>query len=192
MIERGTDALYVMYDNEAYMNTGIQRSSSTPYGAWTTTTPVEGERTWKTQPKKNMVAIAIAHKIPYVATVSVGFPEDFIRKAEKAKKIKGPKFIHALAPCPPGWKYSPENTIKLARLAVDARVFPLLDIENGVYKITRKPAKPKTIREYFEMQGRFKHLPEEIITEIQENTDKAWEDIIALEEFSKNHPWCTY
>ena len=192
MIERNTDALYMMYDNEAYMNTGIQRSGSTPFGAWTTTTPAETEGTWKLEPKKNMIAITVAHKIPYAATVSISFPEDFVRKIGKAKAIKGPRFIHAFAPCPPGWKYSPEQTVKLARLAVDANVFPLFEVENGVYKVTRKPGKPRTVKEYFALQGRFKHLPENVVAQIQEETNKSWEHLLAIEEFSKNHPWCTY
>ncbi len=192
MVERNTDALYVMYDNEAYMNTGIQRSSSTPFGAWTTTTPAESEDTWKIEPKKNMVAIMVAHKIPYAASVSIAFPEDFIRKTQKAKNTKGPKFIHAFAPCPPGWKYPPESSIKLAKLATDSGIFPLIEVDNGIFKVTRKPSKRPSVKEYLSMQGRFKHLPEELVTAIQQSTDKAWEDLLALEEFSKAHPWCTF
>ena len=192
MIERNTDAIYVMYDNEAYMNTGIQRSSSTPFGAWTTTTPAEAEGTWKLEPKKSMLAITVAHKIPYVATVSIGYPEDFVRKVEKAKAIKGPRFIHAFSPCPPGWKYSPEQTIKLSRMGVDTGIFPLLEVENGVYKVSRKPSKRTPVKDYFALQGRFRHLPDAVVAEIQANTDKAWENLMAIEEFSKTHPWCTF
>jgi len=191
MIERNTDAMYVMYDNEAYMNTGVQRSSATPFGAWTTTTPAESEGTWKIEPKKDMMAIIVAHKIPYAATVSVGFPEDFVKKVQKAKAVKGPRFIHAFCPCPPGWKYPPELTVKLAKLGVDANMFPLYEVENGVYKVTRKPAKPRQVTEYLELQGRFRHLGEEVIRDIQTKTDKAWGNLLALEQFSKEHPWCT-
>jgi len=191
MIERNTDAIYMMYDNEAYMNTGIQRSSATPLGAWTTTTPAETEGTWKTEPKKNMVAITVAHRIPYAATVSVGYPEDFVRKVEKAKNIKGPRFIHAFCPCPPGWKYPPEATIKLAKLGVTTNIFPLYEVENGVYKVTMKPSKPHPVKEYMALQGRFKHLPDGAIAEVQERTDKTWSNLLALEGFSKDHPWCT-
>ena len=191
MIERETDALYFMYDNEAYMNTGIQRSSATPFGAWTTTTPAESEGTWKMEPKKNMMAIVVAHRIPYAATVSVGFPEDFVKKVAKAKEIKGPKFIHAFCPCPPGWKYPPENTIKLAKLAVDTNIFPLYEVDSGVYKVTRKPAKTRRVKEYLELQGRFKHLPENVVSYVQARTDKGWNNLLALEQFSKVYPWCT-
>jgi 2-oxoisovalerate ferredoxin oxidoreductase beta subunit len=189
MIERNTDAIYFMYDNEAYMNTGIQRSSATPFGAWTTTTPADMDGTWKTEPKKSMMAIVVAHKIPYAATVSIGFPEDFVRKVEKAKNIKGPRFIHAFCPCPPGWKYSPENTIKLAKLGVNANVFPLYEVENGVYKISMKPSKPRPVKEYLESQGRFKHLKDEMIAQMQERTDRTWNNLLALEGFSKEHPY---
>jgi len=191
MIERNTDAMYLMYDNEAYMNTGIQRSSATPAGAWTTTTPAESEGTWKIEPKKNMVAITVAHKIPYAATVSVGYPEDFVRKVEKAKGIKGPRFIHAFCPCPPGWKYPPEATIKLAKLGVTTKIFPLYEVENGVYKVTLKPSKPSPIKDYLQAQGRFKHLPDEEIALMQDSVDKTWDNLTALESFSKEHPFCS-
>ncbi|MDP8242352.1 MAG: thiamine pyrophosphate-dependent enzyme, partial [Candidatus Celaenobacter antarcticus] len=112
--ERNDDITYIVYDNEAYMNTGIQRSSATPHGAWTTTTPVKH---YKKGPKKNIAEIMAAHRIPYTATASVGYPEDFCKKLEKAKNTKGFKFIHVLAPCPTGWKSDPRYTIKLAKLA---------------------------------------------------------------------------
>ncbi|MGW8282143.1 MAG: thiamine pyrophosphate-dependent enzyme, partial [Gemmatimonadota bacterium] len=126
--ERNEDIIYFCYDNEAYMNTGIQRSSATPWGAWTTTTPsIEPEAT----PKKDIVSILAAHGIPYIATASVAYPVDLVEKVEKARTIRGTRFIHILAPCPPGWKTQNDETIDLARQAVQTRVFPLFEIENG-------------------------------------------------------------
>lgn len=171
--ERNDDIIYVCYDNEAYMNTGIQRSSATPWGAWTTTTPT---RHPKGEPKKDMVAIMAAHRIPYTATASVAYPEDLIRKLKKAKEIRGTKFIHILAPCPPGWKAPAELAIKLARLAVQTKVFPLYEIEDGEkykYMINLEP-NGIPVREYLKLQGRFNHLTEKDIEFIQENVDKEW------------------
>jgi len=177
MLERGTDALYVMYDNEAYMNTGIQRSGATPYGAWTTTT-LRG----KQEKKKDIMAIVLAHDIPYAATVSVGFPEDFVRKAERARAIHGPRFLHVFSPCPPGWRYPSERTIELARLAVDTKVFPLYEVDGGSWKITRKPPKDRPVREYLDAQGRFRHLTDAEAARIQEDVDARWRDLLAQAE----------
>jgi pyruvate/2-oxoacid:ferredoxin oxidoreductase beta subunit len=172
--ERGEDAIYVMYDNEAYMNTGIQRSSATPEGAWTTTTPGGKKQLWKREVKKNMMEIMIAHRIPYAASVSVGFPEDFIRKLQQAKREKGLRFIHALSPCPPGWRYDPAKTIEIARLAVETHIFPLFEVRHGKYIITRK-GKGLPVEEYLRKQGRFSHLTADDIQKIQRNVDVAWE-----------------
>jgi len=185
MVERGTDVIYIMYDNEAYMNTGIQRSSSTPVGSWTTTTPVGKTGDWKKQPKKNMMEIMVAHDIPYAATVSVGYPEDMIKKLRKAKEIKGPKFIQAYSPCPTGWKMSPDKTIEICRLAVSTAAYPLYEVEDGVYKITRKPAELKPIMEYLKPQGRFRHLPQEEVDSIQRNVTRAWKRLLKKEEFTQ-------
>lgn len=171
--ERRTDAIYVMYDNEAYMNTGIQRSGSTPWGAWTTTTPVGNTHGFKHEPKKDIMAIMQAHRIPYAATVSPAFPEDFIKKVEKAKQIKGFRFIHALSPCPPGWRTSPSMSVEIARLAVDTRMFPLYEIEDGKVHITRK-GKGLPIEEYLKVQGRFQHLTSEEIGAMQKAVDDSW------------------
>lgn len=181
-VERGTDTIQIMYDNEAYMNTGIQRSGETPYGAWTTTTPVGKEKEWKKQPKKNMMEIAKAHGIPYAATVSVGHPELMIEKIKKAKEIPGPKFIHIYAPCPTGWRSDPSNTIELCKLAVDSCVFPLYEIENGEYNIYKKPKEKVPVREYLKLQGRFRHLPKEEVEKIQKNVDREWELLLQKEE----------
>jgi pyruvate/2-oxoacid:ferredoxin oxidoreductase beta subunit len=177
-LERGVDAIYVMYDNEAYMNTGIQRSGATPWGAWTTTTPVGRA---KSQEKKDMMAIVAAHEVPYAATASISFPEDFVKKLEKARDIRGPRFFHVLAPCPPGWKYPPEETVRVGRLAVDARVFPLYEIDHGRYRITRRAGR-KLVKEYVEKQGRFAHLTEDQVAEIQRRVDARWAKLESLEK----------
>jgi pyruvate/2-oxoacid:ferredoxin oxidoreductase beta subunit len=174
MLERGTDALYVMYDNEAYMNTGIQRSGATPYGAWTTTT-VAGKK----ERKKDVMDIVLAHDVPYAAAVSIGFPEDFLRKVKKARGIPGPKFLHVFSPCPPGWKYSPERTIELARLATDTKVFPIYEVEGGVWRISRKPPKDRPVEDYLQAQGRFRALSPEDIAIIQADVDARWQDLLA-------------
>jgi len=173
-VERQEDIIYVCYDNEAYMNTGIQRSSSTPYGAWTTTTPV---KSFKIGPKKNMVEIMIAHKIPYTATANIAFPEDFIAKLKKAKNIKGPKYLQIISPCPVGWKFPSHLTIKIARLSFETCMFPIYEAEYGKYNI-KKPSKKKDIREYLSLQGRFKHLTEDVIKDIQQNIDREWEVLL--------------
>ncbi|MFQ6084471.1 MAG: 3-methyl-2-oxobutanoate dehydrogenase subunit beta [Candidatus Aminicenantia bacterium] len=174
--ERNDDILYICYDNEAYMNTGIQRSSATPFGAWTTTTPVKH---YKNRPKKDMVAIMAAHKIPYIATASIGYPEDLVKKLKKAKEIKGTKFIHIFAPCPAGWKSRPEDTIKLARLAVQTAVFPLYEIEDGEkYSLNIKLKTKKPMEEYLKLQGRFRHLTPKEREFIQNNIDSEWEKLL--------------
>jgi 2-oxoisovalerate ferredoxin oxidoreductase beta subunit len=176
--ERGTDAIYVMYDNEAYMNTGIQRSGSTPWGAWTTTTPVGSSRDFKREPKKDIMAIMEAHDVPYAATVSVAHPEDFVKKAKKAKEVHGFRFIHAFSPCPPGWRMNPTKTIEVARLAVDTNIFPLYEIENGKLRITRK-GKGLPLTDYLSIQGRFRHLKEDEVRSMQATVDGTWK---ALED----------
>lgn len=174
--ERDEDIIYICYDNEAYMNTGVQRSGATPYKAWTTTTPVKHP---KDRPKKDMVAIMAAHRIPYIATASIAYPEDLIAKLQKAKGIKGTKFLLIITPCPPGWKSNPQDTVKLARLAVTTKIFPLLEIENGeVWRLTKKIRRPKEVIEYLKLQGRFKHLTEDDVQEIQNNVDEDWDRLM--------------
>lgn len=176
--ERNDDILYVCYDNEAYMNTGIQRSSATPYGAWTTTTPVKH---FKSRPKKDMVAIMAAHSIPYVATASIGYPEDLFKKVRKAKDIKGTRFLHIYAPCPAGWKTRPEDTVKLARMVVQNALFPLFEIENGEkYTLSIKLREKKLVDDYLRIQGRFHHLTDKEIDYIQQEVDKKWEKLLKL------------
>jgi len=170
--ERNDKIIYACYDNEAYMNTGIQRSSATPYGAWTTTTP--GEH-FKKERKKNISEIIAAHRIPYVATASIGFPDDLICKFKKAKEKKGTSFIHIFAPCPTGWRMAPELMVTISQLAVDCKVFPLYEVEDGVkYTINYKP-KDIPVKEYLRLQGRFSHLTEKEIEFIQREVDFNWE-----------------
>jgi pyruvate/2-oxoacid:ferredoxin oxidoreductase beta subunit len=176
-VERNEDFIYMCYDNEAYMNTGIQRSSATPWGAWTTTTPVKHP---KDQPKKDMVAIMAAHRIPYTATATVAYPEDLVRKVRKAASIRGSKFLHVLSPCPSGWKSEPAQTVLLSRLAVQTRVFPLYEIEHGEeYTINFWPKEQVPVTEYMKLQGRFAHLKPEAIAQIQENVDREWDKLVA-------------
>ena len=178
-VERDNDFIYICYDNEAYMNTGIQRSSATPKGAWTTTTPAQHP---KLTPKKNMVEIMAAHRIRYAATASVAYPDDLKAKVRKAKKTKGTRFIHILSPCPPGWRYSPELTIKLARMAVDCRVFPLYEVENGIdYRMTVEP-KGVPVGDYVKMQGRFRHLTAKEIELMRETIDAEWNRLLTKVE----------
>jgi 2-oxoisovalerate ferredoxin oxidoreductase beta subunit len=178
--ERNDDIIYVCYDNEAYMNTGNQRSSSTPLKALTTTTPVGRP---KEDNKKDIISIMAAHLIPYIATASIAYPEDMIEKFEKAKHIKGMRFILVFSPCPTGWKYSPQLTVKLARLAVQSGIFPLIEIENGTkWRLTKKIAKPKPIIEYLKPQGRFRHLKEKDVNEIQQIVDQSWDRLLKKTE----------
>jgi pyruvate ferredoxin oxidoreductase beta subunit len=157
MLERGHDILYVCYDNEAYMNTGVQRSGLTPFKTNTTTTPLGEKSTGNPRPKKPLPEIMLAHGIPYMATSSVGFPQDLQRKVKKAFSIKGPKFIQVHVPCPLGWRYEPQDTLKVAKIAVDTGLFPLLEYENGKLVGVRK-IKPLPVEEYLKTQVRFRHL----------------------------------
>ena len=173
-LERGHNFLYICFDNEAYMNTGIQRSSATPYGASTTTSPAGkmsiGQVTWK----KDMPAIAAAHNIPYVATACPSYPFDLLSKVAKGAATQGPAYIHILSVCPTGWRCPPDLTIRIGRLAIQTGIFPLYEIENGEYKLNVKPPKLKPVTDYLKLQGRFRHLSEETITEIQQRVDKEY------------------
>jgi pyruvate/2-oxoacid:ferredoxin oxidoreductase beta subunit len=183
-VERNDDIIYVCYDNEAYMNTGVQRSSSTPWGAVTSTTPA---RHFKQERKKDMMAIMAAHGIPYTASASIAYPEDFIKKIQKAMSIRGSKFIHVLASCPPGWRASPDISVELARLAVQTHVFPLYEIFEGrYYKLSMDPAK-KPITDYMKPQGRFRHLTEDQVAERDRMVDERYAWLKELAERSK--PW---
>jgi len=183
-LERGHDFVYVCIDNEAYMNTGIQRSSSTPYGARTTTSPAGkksiGQMTWK----KNMPAIAVAHDIPYVATICPTYYLDLMDKVKKAIETPGPAYLHCLSACPTGWRCAPNLTIEVGRLAVETGVFPLYEVINGRYKINYPHRRLKPVKQYLEMQGRFRHLTDEYIEIIQERVSKEMAKLRALERFA--------
>lgn len=167
-LERGHNFTYICWDNEAYMNTGIQRSSSTPFGAMTTTSPPGkrsiGQSTWK----KNMVAIAVAHGIPYVATANPSYVFDLYFKVKKAIETPGPAYIHVLSVCPTGWRSPTDLTVRLGRLAVETGVFPLYEVVNGKYRLTVEIPKLRPVTDYLKPQGRFRHLREPEINFIQE------------------------
>ena len=170
--ERNEDIIYVCYDNEAYMNTGVQRSSSTPYGTRTTTTPGSG---WKKSRKKNIMEIMAAHRIPYAASASIAFPDDMMRKFAKAKHLKGgTRFLHVFATCATGWGIPSELSIKIARSAVQCNIFPLYEVENGV-KYDLNYQGDNRVHDYLKMQGRFRHLSEKDIQDIQTMVDEDWE-----------------
>ncbi len=190
MAERGHDVLYILYDNEAYMNTGIQRSGGTPQFAWTTTSPVGKVLPGKTQTKKPIADIMVAHRIPYVATGTPAHWIDFIKKVRKGIEVDGPAFIHAFSSCNRGWRHDTAVTIELSRRAVDTCYFPLWEWEPGVgYKLTdrslaiaRNPKLKQPIEKFVELQGRFKHLlkPENrhLLKQFQEYVDAVWEDLL--------------
>lgn len=183
-IERGHDFLYICYNNGAYMNTGVQRSSATPHGASTTTSPAGKVIPGKVQFEKPLTQIIAAHNIPYVAQASVSHLLDLANKVKKAVSIEGPKFINVLQPCTLGWRYPADMTIEIARLAVETRFWPLYEIESGQKpKITVNVPKPKPIEEFLKLQGRFKHLFREenkhIIGEIRKHIDREWERLMS-------------
>jgi pyruvate/2-oxoacid:ferredoxin oxidoreductase beta subunit len=176
--ERNDNIIYVCYDNEAYMNTGVQRSSATPPGAWTTTTPSKQP---KQGAKKDIMAIVAAHHVPYAATASIAFPEDLSEKLHRAASIGGFRFLHLLCPCPTGWRASPDLTINLARLAVTSRVFPLYEVTGGEhYKLSYDPEKPSSVADYVKAQGRFAHLDAAAIEQMQRETDHRWKRLLHL------------
>jgi pyruvate ferredoxin oxidoreductase beta subunit len=158
MFERGHDVLYICYDNEAYMNTGVQRSSATPIGASTMTTPTGRYSLGKMRPKKNLAAIALAHDIPYVASASIAYPKDLGRKVKKALGINGPKFLLVHSPCPIGWGFDPAMTIQVAKLAIQTGLVPIYETGYKQPLIVRRISKRKPVEEYLRLQKRFRHL----------------------------------
>lgn len=159
MLERGHEILYVCYDNEAYMNTGVQRSGLTPFDAHTTTSPSGKVSMGNQRPKKSLLDIAAAHNIPYAATASIAYTTDLQRKVKKALAIPGPTFLHVHVPCPLGWVYKAELTMEVARLAIDTGLFPLVEIEwSKVTKVRKITKDKKPVEEYLKSQGRFRHL----------------------------------
>jgi pyruvate ferredoxin oxidoreductase beta subunit len=183
MLERGHRVIYVCVDNEAYMNTGVQRSSSTPFGASTTTSPAgkvtpSGQTTWK----KDMTAIAAAHGIPYTATACPSYYNDLLKKVQKAKAVNGPSYLHILSVCPTGWRIPPNKAIEYGKLAVDSGIFPLYEVENGVWKMSRTPKKLLPVGDYFKGQGRYRHLDDKLIAQIQEKVNEKWARLLKLSE----------
>jgi len=171
--ERNSDFLCVTEDNEAYANTGIQRSGATPQYAWTTTTPVGDAEKGKSTPRKDMPLIIAAHRVPYVATASLAYMDDFMKKLAKARQMRGFRYIHVYTPCPTSWRFPPEKMIHVSRLGVTTGIFTLYEIEDGKLKITVKPEKFKPVADYLKLQGRFSHLTDEDIEKIQKDVDSA-------------------
>jgi pyruvate ferredoxin oxidoreductase beta subunit len=183
-LERRHNFVYVCYDNEAYMNTGIQRSGATPAGASTTTAPAGRESPGKLPFRKDLTEIVVAHNIPYAAQSTIGYWKDLVSKSEKAFRVEGPAFINVLAMCHRGWRFKQDDTIKVSRLAVETCFWPLYEVANGAYRLTYRPREKKPITDWLESQGRFKHLfkPENrhMIDSIQEEIDKRWKKILYL------------
>lgn len=181
-IERGHRFLYICYDNQAYMNTGIQRSSATPTGASTTTSPAGTKIKGKVQTRKNLTEIIAAHDAPYVAQANPAFWMDFSKKVEKALKTDGPSFINVLSPCPLGWGYAPSKTMEIGRLAAECKFWPMYEVENGKYTLTYKPRKEMKVEEWMKLQRRFDHLfkgdNKELINNIQKDIDTKWEKLL--------------
>jgi len=176
-IDRDDRVIYICYDNEAYMNTGIQKSGLTPYGTKTTTTPAGKNLPGSITEKKNIFEIVAAHDIKYAATASVGYINDFINKVNKAKQVDGASFIHVYASCPTGWGTPTETAVEIAREAVDCGLWFLAEYEDGEFKLNKNPKEFKSVAEYLKKQGRFKHLTDEQINKIIESRDKKWEKI---------------
>lgn len=182
--ERGEDLLYICYDNEAYMNTGVQRSGTTPKGALTTTTPILG----KPQQKKDVPAIMAAHNLSYVATCSAAYPLDLYDKIRRAKEFKGTRYIHIHTPCPPGWGFDTRHTVKLGKLAVETGLFVLYETVDGESRLTAASKKIQDkrkllpVKDYFRAQGRFRSMSDELIDEFQQGINARWESYYADED----------
>jgi pyruvate ferredoxin oxidoreductase beta subunit len=178
-MERGHDLVFFCLDNEAYMNTGIQRSSATPFMAATTTSPagksIKGQRTGK----KNVAEIMVAHNVPYVATACPSYPLDLMAKVEKAKKTKGPAYVHVYTVCPTGWRAPSEQTIKLGRMVVETGIFPLYEVENGKYRLTMETPEPRRpVNDYLKLQGRFRHLDPADVAKVQALVDLEYRKLM--------------
>jgi len=179
--ERNEDIVYVLNDNEAYMNTGVQKSGATPEGAWTTTTPASAPRSGQ---KKDIARIMAAHGVPYVATLALGtvpMLRDFRAKVARAAEVEGFRFLHILGACPPGWRYPTSQSTEIQRLAVESRYFPLVECDHGEWRITFRPKHPVPVKEFLATQGRFSHLTPEQVETIQAHVDERWNLLAALE-----------
>jgi len=186
VVERGQQILYVCLNNEAYMNTGIQRSAATPLGAWTTTSPVGKVIPGKTEHRKNMVGMMVANGAAYAAQAAPHAWRDLMTKVQKAVSVEGASYIDVLTPCPRGWRFPIDETIRLSRLAFETCMWTLFEVDNGKYKITSRPTEKKPVEEYLKAQGRFGHLfvPENkhIIDELQRKVDEDWARLQKLAE----------
>jgi pyruvate ferredoxin oxidoreductase beta subunit len=189
-VERGHDFLFVLYDNEAYMNTGIQRSGGTPHGAATTTSPAGSVIPGKLEYKKPIAEIMVAHQMPYVATASPYYWKDLLTKVRKGLEVEGPAFLHVFAPCPRGWRSNPAKSIEYAKLAVETCAFPLWESVNGQCQLSTPsklvalaPQKKKPVADYLQGQGRFRHMfkpqGKKLLEEVQRVTDERWQRILA-------------
>jgi len=188
-IDRNDRLIYICYDNEAYMNTGVQKSGLTPYGARSTTTPVG--TVWRGSPtrKKNLFEIVAAHGIPYAATASVAFVPDYLRKVAKAARVNGTSYIHIHAPCPTGWGHATDQTIAVARQAVTSGLWPLAEYEEGHFILNKKPVPLTPVADYLAAQGRFRHLTREEIRQIETTRDAQWERILATYRLPGGDGW---
>lgn len=184
-LERGHDFVYICFDNEGYMNTGIQRSSATPFGASTTTSPAGTQSIGQFSWKKDMPAIAVAHNIPYVATACPSYPLDMIEKVKQALKVKGPAYVHVLSVCPTGWGSATDITVKLGRLAVETGVFPLYEVIDGKYKLSLAMDKLRPVEEYIKLQRRFRHLTPDTIQQIQQRIQEDYYKLVEKAECHK-------
>jgi pyruvate ferredoxin oxidoreductase beta subunit len=189
-VERGHDFLFVLYDNEAYMNTGIQRSGGTPHGAATTTSPAGSVIPGKLEYKKPIANIMVAHDIPYVATASPYYWKDLLTKVRKGLEVEGPAFLHVFAPCPRGWRSDPAKSIEYSKLAVETCVFPVWESVDGQFQLSTPsrlvalaPQKKKPVTEYLKGQGRFRHMlkpqGKKVLEEVQRITDERWQRLLA-------------
>ena len=181
-LERGHDFLYICYNNEAYMNTGVQRSSATPCGGHTTTSPAGKVIPGKRQFPKDLTAIVAAHNIPYAAQTTIGLHMDVMRKADKAFSLTGPKFMNVYTPCRLGWGSDPAATMEIARLAVDTCMWPVYEVVEGEWKLSRKPKEKLPVTEFFKVQNRFRHLlkpdQEPLVERIQAEVDRRWHRLL--------------
>jgi 2-oxoisovalerate ferredoxin oxidoreductase beta subunit len=176
--ERNEDIVYVLNDNEAYMNTGVQKSGATPEGAWTTTTPVRAPKAGR---KKDMARIMAAHGVPYVATLALGsvpMLRDFRAKVARAADVRGFRFLHVLGGCPPGWRYPTDQSVEVTRLAVESRYFPLVECDHGTWSVTFQPKHPVPVSDFLQTQGRFAHLSADGLDEIQGHVDERWAQFV--------------
>lgn len=183
-IERGHRFMYVCLNNEAYMNTGIQRSSATLPGTWTTTSPVGKVTAGKEQTRKDMTRVIAAHGTPYVAQTSPHLWKDLMRKVERALEVDGPTFLNVLSPCPRGWRYDAELGIELGKVAVETCLWPIYEVDKGKWKLNQKPRVKKPVEEWLKLQGRFSHLNQpahkDTVARVQRDIDESWQSLLAL------------